>query len=68
MKIEYDTYPWGPWCIQSTINQEFIDILLEKGNEAKVQNNDHKHRLAGMIDREYYYKDYVDWFCPLFDP
>ena len=68
MKVEYDTYPWGPWCIQSTINQEFIDILLEKGNEARAQNQDHRKSLAGQIENEYYYKDFGDWFCPLFDP
>ena len=55
MKVEYDTYPWGAWCIQSTINQEFIDILLEKGNEARAQNQDHRKSLAGQIENEYYY-------------
>ena len=68
LDVEYDTYPWGPWCIESKISQEFIDILLEKGNEARAQNNDHRKRLAGQIENEYYYKDYMEWFCPLLDP
>ena len=63
------TFPyWGPFVMKSKVEQEFIDILLEKGNEAKAQNNDHRKHLAGMIDNEYYYEDFESWFLPKFTP
>ena len=31
---EYVKHPWGPYTIQSTIDQEFIDLLREKGDES----------------------------------
>ena len=65
---EYKKHPWGPHTIQSTIDQEFIDILLEKGNESRAKNLDYRKTLAGQMDYEYYYKDFKEWFCPLFDP
>ena len=65
---EYDTHPWGPFTIQSTIDQEFIDILLEKGNESREKNLDNRKILAGQMDYEYYYEDFKEWFVPLFDP
>ena len=68
MISEYEVHPWGPWTIQSTIDQKFIDILLEKGNESRKKNLDNRKHLAGQIENEYYYEDFKEWFCPLFDP
>ena len=68
MISEYEVYPWGPFTIQSKIDQEFIDILLEKGNESRAKNLDNRKTLAGQMDYEYYYEDFKEWFCPLFDP
>ena len=65
---KYEVHPWGPWSIQSTIDQKFIDILLEKGNESRAKNLDNRRILAGQMDYEYYYEDFKEWFCPLFDP
>ena len=65
---EYEVHPWGPFTIQSTIDQKFIDILLEKGNESRAKNLDNRKTLAGQMDYEYYYEDFKEWFCPLFDP
>ena len=33
MKLEYKIQDWGPFTILATIDQEFVDILLEKGYE-----------------------------------
>ena len=66
---EYRIVPWGPFTIKSTIDQEFVDILLEKGNESRVNNLDNRKHLAGQIENEYYYEEnFKEWFCPLFDP
>ena len=44
--------------METKIEPEFIDILLEKGNESREKNLDYRSQLAGMIDDEYYYEDY----------
>ena len=66
--INYVKHPWGPHTIESQIDQEFADILLEKGNESREKNLDHRKHLAGQIENEYYYEDFKEWFIPLFDP
>ena len=63
------TFPyWGPFVLETKVEQEFVDIVLEKGNESREKNLDHRSQLAGMIDNEYYYEDYDDWFLPKFTP
>ena len=63
------TFPyWGPFVMETKVDQEFVDILLEKGKESREKNLDHRSKLAGMIDNEYYYKDYDDWFIPKLTP
>ena len=59
---------WGPFIMETKVEQEFIDILLEKGNESREKNLDNRKKLAGMIDNEYYYEDYEEWFIPKFTP
>tara|TARA_R100000687_G_scaffold82096_1_gene80498 strand:+ start:110 stop:706 length:597 start_codon:yes stop_codon:yes gene_type:complete len=59
---------WGPLVCQLQIEQEFVDILLEKGKESREKNLDYRSELAGMIDNEYYYEDYESWFIPKFTP
>jgi len=58
---------WGPLLLETTIEQEFVDILLEKGNESRKKNLDATKSLAGMIDNEYFYEDYESWFAPKFN-
>ena len=59
---------WGPFVMETKVEQEFVDILLEKGNESRTKNLDNRKKLAGMIDNEYYYEDYEEWFIPKFTP
>ena len=59
---------WGPFVMETKVELEFIDILLEKGNESREKNLDNRKKLAGMIDNEYYYEDYEEWFIPKFTP
>ena len=66
--INYVKHPWGPHTIETQIDQEFADILLEKGNESRAKNLYHTKSLAGQIENEYYYEDFKEWFTPLFDP
>ena len=59
---------WGPLVMLGQIEKPFIDLLLKKGNVSRKKNLDNRSKLAGMIDNEYYYKDYQSWFIPQFTP
>ncbi len=59
---------WGPFVIEAEVDQEFVDLLLEKGNESREKNLDHRKNLAGDIENEYYYQDFNKWFMPLLHP
>ena len=48
MKVE--RHPWGPYTIKTEVEQEFVDILLEKGNESRQKNLDNIKHLAGQIE------------------
>ena len=61
--IQYITPYWGPLVFESQIDKEFIDLLLEKGQETIV---DARKDLAGQIDKEFYYENYNEWFIPKF--
>jgi len=66
--LEY-TFPyWGPFVLQMKADDEFIDLLLEKGNESREKNLDYRHKLAGCIDNEFTYENYESWFVPKFNP
>jgi len=66
--ISYYIPYWGPFVIESEVDQEFVDLLLEKGNESRDKNLDHRKNLAGDIEHEYYYQDFQKWFIPKLDP
>ena len=52
------TFPyWGPFVMETKVDQEFVDILLEKGYESREKKLDFRSKLAGVIDNEYYYDD-----------
>ena len=59
---------WGPFVCQLQIEQELIDILLEKGKESQKKHLDARKKLAGVIDNSYYFEDYESWFLPKFIP
>ena len=62
--IQYITPYWGPLVYETQIDKEFVDLLLEKGQETTL---DARKKLAGMIDNEYYYENYYEWFIPKFE-
>ena len=61
--IQYISPYWGPLVFESQIDKEFIDLLLEKGQETTL---DARKNLAGQIDKEFYYENYNEWFIPKF--
>ena len=67
-EIAYKFPYWGPLVLEVEVKDELISLLLENGAESRGKNLDHSKHLAGVIDNQYYYEDFKEWFCPLFDP
>ena len=82
-KVDLKFCALGPFLVQTKIEQEFIDLLLEKGDECRKKNLDYaynsKHQfqlapwkvpLAGMVREAHYYdnKEYAKWFLPKISP
>ena len=57
---------WGPFLFESKVDNEFVNLLLEKGNESREKNLDERSRLAGVIENQFYYENYREWFAPKF--
>ena len=66
--IQYIFPYWGPLVLEVEMKDELISLLLENGKESREKNLDHSKNLAGVIDNQYYYEDFEEWFCPIFDP
>ena len=55
------THFFGPYLWQSSISVDFKNQLLEKG--LSHHKNDHRHALAGIIEKEYRYSEEdIIWF------
>ena len=59
---EYKFPYWGPLLLKFEVEDEFVKLLLERGNESREKNLDNRTKLAGQIENEYYYENYEDWF------
>jgi len=66
--INYSLSSWGPLLVETTIDKEFLDILLEKGKESREKNLDFRKDLAGVLRHEYYYDDVSDWYFSKMQP
>ena len=66
--IEYKFSFWGPLLVETKIDQEFVDILLEKGKDSRERNLDSRKYLAGVLKHEYYYDDVGDWYFSRMNP
>ena len=66
--IEFYIPYWGPFVTEMKIDEEFVDLLREKGDESRQRGFDHRKNLAGDIEHEYYYSDFYEWFMPLMSP
>ena len=67
-ELDYRFSFWGPLLVETTVDQEFVDILLEKGKESREKNLDHSKNLAGVLKHEYYYDHVDDWFFTRMHP
>ena len=60
---EYRFPYWGALVIKTKIPKSLKNKLLKEGSKTKT---DYRHQLAGMIDNEFAYEDYEEWFFPSF--
>jgi hypothetical protein len=59
------TFPyWGALVLRATISDSLINKLLSEGEYAVHLGQDATDKLAGRIQKEYYFKDYQEWFVP----
>jgi len=62
-------YPhWGPLIIKTKITEAFVNKLLTEGDKARSMEQDKSSELAGVLDGQYYYKDFEEWFDTRFKP
>jgi len=62
----FDPIIFGPHVTITKSEDELINILLEKGKEIRNPEFDFSHNLAGKIKEQYNFKNYKEWFTPLF--
>ena len=67
-ELDYRFSFWGPLLVETKIDQEFLDILLEKGKESRDKNLDHRKNLAGVLRHEYYYDNPGEWYFSRMHP
>ena len=66
-EISYKFPYWGPLVLDVEMDSEVISLLLEKGEESREKNLDHRERLASVINEAYYFENF-EWFLPMFNP
>ena len=66
-----EDFRWGPHVVSSTVSDELINLLIEKGKEVRKPEFDWSYDLAGKLKEEYTYNNvegdhWNEWFVPLF--
>jgi hypothetical protein len=62
----FDPIIFGPHVTISKAEDELLNILLEKGKEVRNPEFDFTNSLAGKMKEQYNFKNYKEWFKPLF--
>ena len=68
---QYQTTRWGPLLLQTKLDEDFVEELLEKGLKSRhsgIKRLDAKRHLAGNIENEFLYEDIEDWLVPKMKP
>jgi hypothetical protein len=58
IKFEYQLLSWGPCVCKLKITDEFKNLLLKEGEASSIKEHDYQHRLAGIIQKEFKFRDY----------
>ena len=68
---QYQTTRWGPLLLQTKLDEDFVEDLLEKGLKSRhsgIKRLDARKYLAGNIENEFLYEDIEDWLIPKIKP
>ena len=57
-KVSYQVLTWGPCVVKLKTTPEFQNLLLKEGEASSVAANDYQHRLAGIIQKEFKFRNY----------
>ena len=58
-KVKYSILTWGPCVVKLNITDDFYNVLVEEADKAQKLNLLHNDRLAGIIQKEYRFKDLI---------
>ena len=70
-EIQFQPVRWGPLVVQTKIEDNFVDELLERGLESRhsgIKQLDARRYLAGHIENEFLYENTIEWFDPKIEP
>ena len=70
-EIQFQPVRWGPLVVQTKIEDNFVDELLERGLESRHSGKkqlDARRYLAGHIENEFLYENTIEWFDPKIEP
>ena len=70
-EIQFQPVRWGPLVVQTKIEDNFVDELLERGLESRHSGKkqlDARRFLAGHIENEFLYENTIEWFDPKIEP
>ncbi len=56
-KVEYQVLTWGPCVAKLKMTDEFFNVLTEEANASVKEELAYNHRLAGIIQKEYKFRD-----------
>ena len=58
---------WGPFVWMTEVKEDFVKLLLDKGEESKEQNSLFGEKLVAGVDKEYQFNE-KDWFLKEIEP
>lgn len=56
-QISYQVLTWGPCVAKMKITDSFYDLLVKEAEASKVEELNYQHRLAGVIKKEFKFRN-----------
>ena len=57
VNVQYNVLTWGPCVVKMKMTDDFHELLLKEAEASQDPKNLYQHRLAGIIQKEYQFKD-----------
>ena len=56
-QVSYQVLTWGPCVAKMKITDSFYDLLVKEAEASKVEELNYQHRLAGVIKKEFKFRN-----------